>query len=117
MPFSHIKAPLYLLLFLVVESGYSQFIPAAFKKTVDSLVNAAPKTYKELDGVLRPNRNDTTLMKYFIRESIKKNYLDGPAFAYNRLGTTYRNISKYKRAIELHQNGLDAAMKADNIEF
>lgn len=117
MPFSHIKVPLYLLLFLVVETGHSQFIPAAFKKTVDSLVNAAPKTYKELDGVLRPNRNDTTLMKYFIRESIKKNYLDGPAYAYNRLGTRYRNISNYKRAIELHQNGLDIAMKADNIEF
>ncbi len=111
------KIPLYLLAFLLFQTGNSQFIPATFKKTVDSLIAAAPKTYAELDGVLRPHREDTTLMKFFIREAIKKNYMDGPAYAYNRLGTKYRDISEFQRAIELHQQGLNAADEADNIEF
>ena len=117
MRLSQMKFPLFLILFLLLETAHSQFIPAAFKKTTDSLIKAAPKTYEGLNEVLRPNRRDTTLMKYFIRESIKKNYLDGPAYAYNQLGTKYRNISKYPRAIELHQKGLDIAAQADNTEF
>jgi len=117
MHLARMKLPLILLLVLVTESASSQFIPAAFKKTTDSLIKAAPKTYQELNVVLRPNRRDTTLMKYFIRESIKKNYLDGPAYAYNQMGTKYRNISNYSRAIDLHQKGLDIAEQANNIEF
>ena len=111
------KFPLILLVLFFVHSSYSQFIPASFKKATDSLINAAPKTYKELNDVLRPNRRDTNLMKYFIRESIKRNYLDGPAYAYNQMGTKYRNISNYSRAIALHQKGLEIANQADNIEF
>ncbi|MEX0289919.1 MAG: tetratricopeptide repeat protein [Flavobacteriaceae bacterium] len=117
MLLSQSKFPLALIIFLVFNTLSAQFIPGAFKRTTDSLISEAPKTYKELNDVLRPNRRDTTLMKYFIRESIKRNYLDGPAYAYNQLGTKYRNISKYKRAIELHQQGLDIADQAGNIEF
>ncbi|MBT8185668.1 MAG: sensor histidine kinase, partial [Eudoraea sp.] len=94
------KFPLLLLVILLTNTTVSQFIPSSFKKTTDSLINAAPKTYAELNDVLRPNRRDTTLMIYFIRESIKKNYLDGPAYAYNQMGTKYRNISNYSRALQ-----------------
>ena len=117
MHLARMKFPLLLLFVLATHSSASQFIPASFKKTADSLIEAAPKTYQELNTALRPNRRDTTLMKYFIRESIKKNYLDGPAYAYNQMGTKYRNISNYSRALELHQKGLDIATQANNTEF
>ena len=117
MQLAQMKLPLVLMVLFLTNSAFSQFIPSSFKKTTDSLINAAPKTYQELNDVLRPNRRDTTLMKYFIRESIKRQYLDGPAYAYNQMGTKYRNISNYSRAIELHQKGLELAEQADNKEF
>ncbi len=117
MPSSQIKLlPLFLLLLfsLVAEA---QFIPNDFRKVVDSLITAAPKTYAEIDKALRPNRRDTVLMKYFIREAVKSNYGDGLAYAYNQFGTKYRNISQFARAIEFHQRGLDQAAKIENTEF
>ncbi|MGB5819109.1 MAG: tetratricopeptide repeat protein [Saonia sp.] len=95
----------------------SQQIPESFKKTTDSLIQAAPKTYKELDAALRPNRRDTVLMQYFIETSTKKKYLDGLAYAFNQLGTKYRNISKNPEAVKMHRKALDIATEADNIEF
>ena len=56
-------------------------------------------------------------MSYFIEESGKRNYLDGQAYAFNQLGTKYRNTSQYQKSISMHQKGLDAATKAENIEF
>ncbi|MEM7379752.1 MAG: tetratricopeptide repeat protein [Bacteroidota bacterium] len=96
---------------------FSQGVPADFRKAADSLIEVGPKTYKEINDVLRPNRRDTVLMKYFVREATKSNYLDGLAYAYNQFGTRYRNLSDFSRAIDYHQKGLDAAVEADNTEF
>ncbi len=94
-----------------------QEIPPAYKQKVDSLIRSAPKTYQEIDSVLHEERRDTTLMMYFIDRAKQKTYLDGQSYAYNQMGTKYRNISKFHRAIELHQNGLDAATAGKNKEF
>jgi len=117
MNLSQMKIPLLLLVLLVFNYGNSQDIPKAFMKTVDSLVKAFPKTYGDIDQALRPNRRDTVLMKYFILEATKREYLDGLAYAYNQLGTKYRNISQFKEAIGFHQKGLDMATKGGNLEF
>lgn len=106
-----------LLFLLAWQCSLSQNIPASFRKTVDSLIRTAPKTYVELDAALRPNRRDSTLMKYFLLEAAKSRYLDGQSYAYNQLGTKYRNISEFYRAIELHKKGLEAAEQAHNLEF
>ncbi len=106
-----------LLFLLAWQCALAQNIPASFRKTVDSLIRASPKTYKELDGALRPNRRDSTLMKYFLLEAAKSKYFDGQSYAYNQLGTKYRNISEFYRAIELHHKGLEAAEDAHNLEF
>lgn len=116
MSFTPVKT-LCLLFFLAWQCSFAQIIPASFRKTVDSLIQASPKTYKELDAALRANRRDSTLMKYFLLEAAKFKYWDGQSYAYNQLGTKYRNISEFYRAIELHQNGLKAAVKGRNIEF
>ncbi|MEO0527211.1 MAG: tetratricopeptide repeat protein [Bacteroidota bacterium] len=113
----HIGISLILFIFLVPYFGHSQLIPETFKKQTDSLIKAAPKTYKELDAVLRPNRRDTVLMNYFINAAINKNYLDGQTYAFNQLGTKYRNISKFQKAIEMHRKALEAAIEGNNIEF
>ena len=109
----------HLFLLLICVSGIlnAQEIPNSFRKTVDSLIKAAPKTYKEMDKVLRPNRRDTLRMKYFIDQAVAGNYFDGQAYGWNQLGTKFRNISNFERAINCHERGLDAAIQGNNIEF
>ncbi len=111
------RSLLSLLIFLSFHFGNAQNIPQEFVDQVDSLIQAAPRTYRELDAVLRPNRRDTLLMYYFVRASAEQNYLDGQSYALNQLGTKYRNISQYVKAVSLHKEALEAAIEADNIEF
>ena len=109
-----------LLLFLglfFLQTASSQEIPEEFKRLTDSVIEQEPVTYKGLDGFLRPYRRDTVLMGYFIEKSGKAKFWDGLSYSYNQLGTLYRNISDYKRAIGYHNKALEAASKADNKEF
>ena len=106
-----------MILFLLYIPLQAQEIPEDFKENVDSLFSTRPVTYRGIDGVLRPHRRDTVLMGYFIEQAIAANYADGLTYAYNQLGTKYRNISQYNRAIEMHQKALEYAIEADNIEF
>jgi len=109
---------LFLILGLLVFSeGQSQFIPATFKRTVDSLINKAPKTYVEIDGAVRPFVRDTLLMQYFSEMAYQKKYYDGQAYALIQLGRSFRNISQYRRALALHQRALEVAIESDNLEF
>ena len=96
---------------------FSQEISEAFKITVDSLINAAPKTYEEIDAVLRPVRNDTVLMLFTATRTAEKNYLDGQVYALNQLGRSYRDISEYPRSLALHQKALEVAKAAKNLEL
>ncbi len=88
-----------------------------YKQKIDSIVKAKSKTYLEIEGVLGEKKQDTLLMNYFLEESFKKKYVVGQAFAYNQLGTKYRNLSQYTKAIKLHKKALDVAVEADNLEF
>lgn len=106
-----------IVLLLIFSPAHSQFVPTDFIGITDSLIDAGPNTYKELDEALRPFRRDTLLMKYFVLEAAKNDYTDGMAYAYNQLGTTFRNISNFPRAISYHEQGLEAAIDADNLEF
>ena len=116
------RSYLFLLHFLIVllltsSPGHSQTVPANFIEITDSLIDAGPKTYKELDEALRPFRRDTLLMKYFVLQAAQNDYMDGMAYAYNQLGTRFRNISNFPRAISYHEQALEAALDADNLEF
>lgn len=106
-----------ILLLLIFLPAHAQHVPTKFIKRIDSLIDAGPKTYKELDHALRPFRRDTLLMKYFILQAAKKDYSDGMSYAYNQLGTTFRNISDFPRAVSYHERALEAALDADNVEF
>ena len=95
----------------------SQNVPEAFKKTTDSLVKAAPKTYEEINSILKPKRRDTTFMQYFTNIAAKNNYLYGQAYSYNQLGIKYRNISHFNNAIKLHKKALDVSRESNSVEF
>lgn len=112
-----LKCFLFITIFLIGVLGFSQSVPESFKKTSDSLITAAPKTYQEIDAALKPSRKDTLLMGYFAEATAIKGYLDGQAYALNQLGRKYRNISQFSKALALHQRALEISKEAKNIEF
>jgi len=117
--FFKVFMPLILLYFTIAPDGVCSqtVISDDFTKVVDSLIVAAPQTYREIDKVLRPVRKDTVFMNFVEASSAKKNYLAGQAYALNQLGRKYRDISRYPRSIFLHQKALAAAKTAQNLEF
>ncbi|HLT51611.1 MAG TPA: tetratricopeptide repeat protein [Arenibacter sp.] len=108
---------IWILLCLPFFKVSSQEVPESFKKLSDDLIHAAPKTYKELDSVLKPKRSDTIFMRYFNNAAAQKKFYTGQAYALNHLGRKYRDISQFQKAIYLHKSALEAAIKADNLEF
>jgi len=111
------KFSFFILFFSIFQFGKTQLIPDSFIKTTDSIINAGPKTYADLDALLRPSRKDTTLMRYFSQEASKNNFHVGEAYALNQLGRRYRDLSQFTTALNLHRKALDAANASDNLEF
>ncbi|MUH37289.1 sensor histidine kinase [Zobellia amurskyensis] len=107
----------FLFSFLFLSVSNAQDIPTSFKKTVDSLLTAAPKDFSGIHSALRGYKSDTVLMRYFSNASINSDYTSGQIYAFNELGRTYRNTSQYRHAVELHKKALDLANEVNNIEF
>ena len=119
-PQTTIPAKLVMLVCIFFLSNFQVFCQSEeeiFRKKIDSISIAKPQTYIELESVFGYNRFDTLLMRKLIKKSIEENYSTGQAFAYNMLGTKYRNLSQYPKAIELHQKALDIAIDANSDEF
>ncbi|MCK5441200.1 MAG: tetratricopeptide repeat protein [Maribacter sp.] len=112
-----LKYGFFIVFFFVSQLGTAQSISDPFKEVTDSLVNAEPRTYAELDAVLRPFRKDTILMQYFLQEAVKKDYYAGQSYAFNHMGRTYRDISLFSRSLELHQKALETAERGNSLEF
>ncbi len=87
------------------------------QKRADSILSIKPKTYKEINAILRVFRKDTTQLQLLVNIFNDNNYLVGKSYALNLLGTKYRNYSNYKKAIKIHKKALETAIKANNIEF
>ncbi|MFX0555880.1 tetratricopeptide repeat-containing sensor histidine kinase [Maribacter sp. CXY002] len=104
-------------IFLMYVPTFSQETPDERKINIDSLIVQAPETYSEIDRVLRPIRNDTSLMRNFINACKKPQYLIGQAYALNQIGRSYRNISEFSKALGLFQEALKIAEETDNTEF
>lgn len=96
---------------------FTQNIPTTFKTKVDSLILSAPKTYQEIDKVLREYRKDTTLLNYVDTKSKSTDYLYGQAYANNQIGRIYRDISLYPKALAYFQKALKIAIEAESLEF
>ena len=103
--------------FFFVSNISAQTVPEEFQRKVDSLIEAAPKSFTEVHKVMGPNRNDTLFMRYFDDISKREKYRAGQGYALNELGRKYRNISNYDKAVELHLEALAISEKADNLDF
>ncbi|MFD0796044.1 tetratricopeptide repeat protein [Maribacter chungangensis] len=95
----------------------AQNVTEPFKYLTDSLITAAPNSFTAIHKVMRKHRTDTLYMRFLSQESKKKGYLAGQSYALGELGRTYRNISNYSKAIQLHQEALAIANAANNIEL
>ncbi len=111
------RIPLLSLAFLLLQMGFSQEGDPGFQNKVESLVEAAPQTYTEIDAVMSVHRTDSVQLNYFLKKANESNYWAGASYALNQLGEGYRNISNFNRAAELHEQALEAAFRADNIDF
>jgi len=118
--FSFIQQGIWLLFVIAIFKSFSlagQTNKDIFEQKIDSIVTAKSKTYLEIEGVLGRKKQDTVLMRYFLKESVARKYTVGQIFAYNQLGTKYRNLAQYVKAIKLHEIALNIATEADNLEF
>ncbi len=112
------KLIVFSILFLCFASiSFSQKKKPEFKKVIDSILIVKPTTYKKINYYIRPFRRDTVKLKQLIKVFSTSNYLDGKTYVENLLGIRYRNYSFYKKAIKIHNQALETAKKAKNIEF
>ncbi|WP_099546118.1 tetratricopeptide repeat protein [Maribacter sp. 4G9] len=102
---------------LSFQSTRSQNISDDFKGQVNELIINAPRTYSDIDSILRNYRKDTLSMRFVIQASKKNSYPDGELYALNQLGRVYRDISNYPKALELFQQALKLSIESDNLEF
>ncbi|MCB0472674.1 MAG: tetratricopeptide repeat protein [Flavobacteriaceae bacterium] len=110
----------YLLIFLVFViclDALAQTDPVLLDKEIDSVLNTKATSYKDINDILNGMRKDTLDLLYIIKRFDEKDYPVGGSYALNMLGTKYRNISEYSKAIDWHKKALEEAEKADNIEF
>lgn len=119
---THINRTISKLLFIIVfllqsQNSISQDLSNEFETIVENLISKAPKTYKEIDDVVKQFRRDTIKIKFFISEAKEANYLEGESYAINQLGRSYRYASELDKSIQAHLEGLDIAEKSDNNEF
>ena len=108
---------LFFFALLFISTIHSQNISEEYKNTIDGILQNPPSTNQELEIALKTGLQDTLLLKYFLEASTEKKYYSGEAFALNRLGAIYQNLSLFDKAITLHQSALTAADNADNAEF
>ena len=106
-----------ILLFFFSQLSFSQHLLPSVRSTIDSIITAAPNSYFGIDTPIKKFRRDTLYMKYLLDRSQDNNYIAGQLYSLNQMGTKYRNISRFSRAISLHQRALDLAIQEDNIEF
>jgi len=111
-----------IICFILIIIG-SIIIATAQKKvhdlsqSADSILTVRPKTYIEINNVLKYFRNDTVKLHVLVEKFSKNNYLDGKTYVLNLLGTRFRNYSEYEKAIKIHKEALMVAQEAENIEF
>lgn len=97
--------------------NFSQKKLPNFQKIIDSISLTKPKTYKKINGYLRPFRRDTIKLKQLISKFESLDYLDGKTYVENLLGIQYRNYSLFQKAIQIHRQALETAEQANSIEF
>lgn len=107
-----------IILLLLANSLHAQQPEVTnFNVQVKSITEKKPNSYQELYSLFDAVSNDTLKMHYLSKKSKAANYLEGESYALNMLGIYYRNTSKYDKAIELHKQAQELAIKSNNVEL
>lgn len=88
-----------------------------FEEAVGKAFSLRPTKYNTIESLFYKYKKDSTLMKYFAKESNRLKYLEGESYALNSLGSIYRNISFYSKALENHKQAERLAEIANNLEL
>ncbi|MBU2938309.1 tetratricopeptide repeat protein [Lacinutrix sp. C3R15] len=103
---------------LLAHNTYAQQTEVTnFDTQIQNVTYNKPNNYQALYTLFNPVSNDTIKMRYLATKSKETDYFEGESYALNMLGIFYRNSSKYNHALELHQQALDLAKKANNLEL
>ncbi|WP_459210337.1 tetratricopeptide repeat-containing sensor histidine kinase [Aquimarina rhabdastrellae] len=97
--------------------SFSQEIDSLYIARVDSLLSFRPKSYDQIDRLLKPHNKDSIYLRYLFDRFAKANYPSGESYAYNMMGIHCRNTTQYPKAIALHKQAIEKAIEADNIEL
>ena len=87
------------------------------EETIQKIIKTNPKSYIEIDKVLRTFRKDTTAINLLLKSLDESLYPEVNSYLINKKGTDYRNLSKFKEALELHKSALILAQKFNSKEF
>ena len=88
-----------------------------FKDIIEKALALKSSKFETIDSIFFKYKKDSLKMKHFVLLSKNSNYLEGQSYALNALGTIYRNISLYPKAIKSHKQAEELAKKANNIEL
>ncbi|WP_298763037.1 tetratricopeptide repeat protein [uncultured Polaribacter sp.] len=102
------------ILFVFSISLFSQNKVKTLAQSLDSILITKPKTYKEIDKILKPYQRDSVKVKTIIQKFNSENYKEGLAYEYIKLGNIYRKYSMYNKAEATHKKALEVS---NNKEF
>ncbi|RYH73457.1 tetratricopeptide repeat protein [Flavobacteriaceae bacterium 144Ye] len=88
-----------------------------FKVLLENVLDTKPNSYTVLDSIFYRTKYDSINMKELVSKSKKLEYLEGESYGLNALGTIYRNVSLYDKAIETHLKSKEIAVEAKNQEL
>ena len=117
MSLKKIIALLLILLYFPFTSISQNEIDSKFKSEINNFLIDKTPIYKVLDSTFSNVKNDTLKMQFLLIKSRETNYLEGQSYSLNMLGENYRNLSIYDKAIETHQEALNIAKEAKNIDL
>ena len=111
------KTVLLFIISFLFFNGIAQNTTPSLQESIDSVILLNAKTYKNINKHLRYYLKDTNQLKKIITSFNDKKYFVGKSYAQNFLGIRYRNFSKFNQALQMHQQALQSAEMANNIEF
>lgn len=88
-----------------------------YDNTLDFVVKTRPKSYKVIDSLFDAFANDSLKMKDLRFKAKSIQYIEAESYALNSLGTIYRNVSHYEKALETHQKAKELAELVGNVEL
>ncbi|WP_261793675.1 tetratricopeptide repeat-containing sensor histidine kinase [Psychroserpens burtonensis] len=114
---SNVLLVIFLFFLSSIQLSQAQENTSAFAQDITNLIALKPKPFATIDSIFRKYSRDSTKMNTLIKATKTVNYIEGENYGLNALGAIYRNISHYKRSIEIHKEANELANSTNNLEF